>query len=139
MKSVLHRSFVPVLLALVGPLLFSLNPALAEEAAEAPSAASLAGQWEGKLAVGEHQLRLVFHVAHSSDGAVEASLDSPDQGATGIPITTVELDGDAVLFELGGLGASYKGTLTHDGQVIEGHWSQGGQTLPLTVKLAEEP
>ena len=43
------------------------------------------GSWLGTLQTGGVELRIVFHISQDSVGVLTATLDSPDQGATGIP------------------------------------------------------
>ena len=45
----------------------------------------IVGSWVGTLDAGM-KLRVVFHIARTDDGKLRATLDSPDQGATGIRI-----------------------------------------------------
>ena len=51
----------------------------------------LAGQWYGPLKVPTGDLTVVFRFEIKDNGEYKAFLDSPDQGATGIPIDDVEL------------------------------------------------
>jgi hypothetical protein len=50
---------------------------------------SIEGIWEGKLKVPGTELRIVFKISKNSDGTLTATLDSPDQGATDIPVEEV--------------------------------------------------
>ena len=50
------------------------------------SLAHLEGDWDGKLDAGALKLRIILHV-HTQDGATQASVDSPDQNANGLPAT----------------------------------------------------
>lgn len=104
-----------------------------DDQATASSVASLAGSWQGTLDAGQVQLRLIFHVHVDEAGTISSTLDSPDQGANGIPVATVSREGDQVTFDLGAIGASFLGTLSADDTQIDGHWRQGGQSLPLVV------
>ena len=52
---------------------------------------ALEGSWSGKLKVGTMSLTLVLHL-EQAEGYVKASLDSPDQGAKGIPTIKEESD-----------------------------------------------
>src|SRR5690606_39926956 len=72
------------LLAVLAPA-----PARAQEA-------DLSGAWLGTLQAGPVQLRLVLHLTRQADGTWGAALDSPDQGARGIPASSVEVKGDSV-------------------------------------------
>ena len=49
------------------------------------SAQDIIGDWHGVLSYQGTELRLVFHVT-SQDGKYQSTMDSPDQGATGIPM-----------------------------------------------------
>ena len=98
-----------------------------------------AGTWTGALQVGPVKLRLVFHVRADSTGQLAATLDSPDQGATGIPLDRVTLDGRTLQMEAVNLGGRYDGTFNEDGTRLEGTWSQGGNSLPLVLERGEAP
>src|SRR4030095_12309179 len=66
------------------------------------------GDWKGTLDAGGTKLDLVLHVI-KKDGALSATLDSPDQGATGLAIDSISLTGKSLKFEMKSLGASYEG------------------------------
>jgi pimeloyl-ACP methyl ester carboxylesterase len=101
---------------------------------QAPAQPSIAGDWQGTLAAAGTNLRLAVHIK-SADGKLSASLDSLDQGANGIPVDSVTVDGDAVTLELKtAVVATFVGKLSADGSTIEGTWTQGGASLPLTLK-----
>ena len=51
----------------------------------------ITGQWNGALKVQGTQLRLVFNVTKTGNG-LSSTMDSPDQGAKGIPTTTTCFD-----------------------------------------------
>lgn len=91
------------------------------------------GDWKGTLTVGGTKLDLVLHVT-SKDSSLTATLDSPDQGATGLLVDSITVTGKLLRFEMKSLGANYEGTISADGSQIEGQFSQGGQSFPLTFK-----
>ena len=92
----------------------------------ASAAREIQGDWSGKI----QGVRLVLHVQHAA-GGYAATLDSPDQGAMGIPIDTLSLAGDSVRFQMSRLGAVFAGRLSAAGDSLAGQWSQSGMTLPL--------
>ena len=94
--------------------------------------------WEGTLDAGTAKLRLVLHIVRK-DGVLSAMLDSPDQGATGLPIDSITLSSASVRFEMKSLGGLYEGQLAKDDSQIEGKWMQGGQTFPLILKRLGSP
>ncbi len=53
------------------------------------AAPALVGDWQGTLKVGGVELRLVLHVSEGESGDWKATLDSVDQGANGIPVTSM--------------------------------------------------
>ena len=47
------------------------------------SQSEVVGDWKGTLAVSGIELSLIFHI--TDDDGLKATMDSPDQGAFGIP------------------------------------------------------
>lgn len=99
-------------------------------------AAVLAGTWQGKLDISGASLAIVFHLTRDDNNPSgwEATMDSPDQGATGIPVSEVLFDNGVVQFKVAVAAGLYEGTLSEDNERIEGSWSQGGQRFPLELK-----
>jgi len=97
----------------------------------------LMGSWAGTLEVGGTELRIVFHVKQD-DGGLSATMDSPDQGATGIPVSSVTVEGDSVTLAVARINGRYEGALSSDGSTMEGSWTQGGQSAPLVLTPANE-
>ena len=95
-----------------------------------PSTA-LIGSWNGKLDVGGFALTLVLNL-EQHDGYVGVTLDSPDQGAKGIPAEKEYLSDDSIAVKVTSLDASYRARLK-EGK-LDGTFSQGGFSLPLVLK-----
>ena len=53
--------------------------------------AQISGDWKGKLEVQGTSLTLVFHIS-DKDGTLSATLDVPDQGAMGLPLSDVTFE-----------------------------------------------
>jgi pimeloyl-ACP methyl ester carboxylesterase len=115
-------------------VLFSL--ALSAAAQTAPSGPSLEGTWEGKLSTPAGGLRVVFHVTAQPDGSLRAALDSPDQGAVGIPMTRPVVNKNTLRLECPTIGGAFYGSFEKDGSV-SGVWSQNGGSFPLVLKHVE--
>jgi pimeloyl-ACP methyl ester carboxylesterase len=98
------------------------------------SSASVIGTWEGTLDVGTARLRLVLHIDAPKNGVLVGRLDSPDQGATDLPIDSLSLAGNILKFEMKSLAAIYEGKLESNGNQITGEFKQGVQAFPLTFK-----
>jgi uncharacterized protein len=98
------------------------------------SAQSIAGDWQGTLAIGGVDLRLVVHLTPDSKGGYTATLDSPDQGATGLPVTSVTRKGSMLQLELKQILGGFSGTIDAGLATINGTWTQAGNSLPLVLK-----
>jgi len=98
------------------------------------SAQDVTGAWHGVLDVMGTRLRLVFHVSKSGSD-YSSTLDSPDQGATGIPVTATTLkvsNVDSTLrFELANINAVFVGNV--GGDSVTGTWTQGMNDFPLVL------
>ncbi len=96
----------------------------------------LTGSWTGALDVGAVRLRLVFNLTEN-DGKIVATLDSPDQGAKGIPLDEVTLDGPTISIASKKMKALFAGKINDPHKKIEGTWSQGDREFPLVLQRVE--
>ena len=92
------------------------------------SAQEITGDWYGYLK--EFQLRIVFHITETEDG-LASTMDSPDQGANGIPTTKTLFEDSTLNITAANLGATFSGQLVDD--AIKGTFSQGGMNIPLIL------
>ncbi|HTR97969.1 MAG TPA: alpha/beta fold hydrolase [Candidatus Acidoferrales bacterium] len=92
------------------------------------------GVWQGRL---QGVLRIVLHVSADSSGTRTGSLDSPDQGAAGLPASRVGFEHDTLRFELARPAAAFVGRMNESGTMLRGDWLQGGRTLPLELARAD--
>src|SRR5665648_423997 len=99
---------------------------------------SIEGIWEGKLKVPGTELRIVLNISKNPDGILTATLDSPDQGATGIPVEEVIFKDNILRLEVKSAGGVFEGKVSEDFLVIEGEWKQFGQSLPLTINRVDK-
>jgi fermentation-respiration switch protein FrsA (DUF1100 family) len=104
----------------------------------AQQSADLIGDWLGTLQAGGTELRIALHFTASEDGSVTGTMDSLDQGATGIPVADVTLSGQTVSLTVPSAGARYEGQLSEEGTRIDGTWSQGPNHLPLVMERTDE-
>lgn len=94
-------------------------------------AQNISGVLGGVLNVQGVQLRLVFKVSKNA-GGYSSTLDSPDQGAKGIPVTSTTFDNSTLRISIASAGIQYEGTLGAD-SIITGTFKQAGQSFPLTL------
>lgn len=98
------------------------------------SAHDIEGEWRGVLNVGAAKLRLNVNIAKEGMGYV-ATMDSPDQGAKGIPITKISVQDKTLEFNIDNLKASYKGVFSEDS--IVGTFTQMNQNFSLDFSRNE--
>ena len=125
------RRFVPSLLLAASFLLTVLSTTRAR-------AQDIAGDWQGTLSAGGMELRLVLHISKTADGSLKATLDSIDQGANGISVSSIALKDAKLHLGVEAVHGTYDGTVAADAKTISGTWSQG-QDLPLEFKRATAP
>lgn len=111
-----------------------LQPATVK--AQAP--AGLPGVWEGALQISGIELRIVFHITQDAEGNLHATMDSPDQGATGIPVNKVSFKKSKLKLEVDAVRGKFIGKYKPDKQRIEGEWGQGGRWLRLDLERTGE-
>jgi pimeloyl-ACP methyl ester carboxylesterase len=102
-------------------------------AVSAACAQSIIGDWQGTLKAGPAELRLLLHVTKGGDGSLKATLDSVDQGANGIPVTSIVLQDSKLNLKVDSVNGAYEGKVAADGTTITGTWVQK-EPLPLDFK-----
>jgi fermentation-respiration switch protein FrsA (DUF1100 family) len=99
---------------------------------------AILGQWSGKLSFSGVDLRIVFNITESEEGELAATMDSPDQGAAGIPVSEITFDGDSLTIEVALAQGAYYGKYMPDSLFFDGEWRQSGFTLPLRLSRGIE-
>lgn len=94
-------------------------------------AQDITGQWNGILNVQGMQLRVVFNIIKTGTG-YSTTMDSPDQGAKGIPVTSTSFENLTLKLEVKSAGIEYEGILNKD-NIIAGNFKQAGQSFPLNL------
>ena len=100
--------------------------------------------WEGTLkAAPGIELRLVIHATLRDGAEPVATLDSPDEGLSGLKLSSVVIDRSKLAFELKITEATYEGKINATGTEATGTWTQRGGQLPLSFvkkdKVTPEP
>jgi hypothetical protein len=85
-----------------------------------------AGDYSG--AVGPLHVKL--HIIAGRDGTFTGTVDSPDQGLTGIPCADVQINGQSLSFTVPMVHGTWVGFMSADGASLTGMWSQGSP-MPL--------
>jgi len=91
----------------------------------------ITGQWNGLLNVQGMKLRLVFHITKTDQG-YSSTMDSPDQGAAGIPMSSTVFENPKLILKLDAAGIEYTGELKEE--MVIGTFKQSGMSFPMDLK-----
>src|SRR5699024_408287 len=94
-------------------------------------AQDISGPWYGTLKVQGTGLPLVFHIKDSA-GVLSATMDSPDQNATGIPATAITFSNPDLHIEVANGAIVYEGKVINNDS-IKGTFQQNGMSFPLNL------
>jgi len=95
----------------------------------------LEGTWNGVLATGEKDMRLILTMANQADGTAAGTIVSPDGSGVEISIVMTQKDSNLTI-DVPSVSASYVGVLNAAGTELVGNWSQRSASLPLTFRRA---
>ncbi|RYJ45624.1 alpha/beta hydrolase family protein [Flavobacterium beibuense] len=93
-------------------------------------AQDITGTWNGLLKVPGTTVRLVINITQTETG-YSATMDSPDQGVTGIPVTTISFENNTLAFAIPAGQLEYNGTMENN--IIKGTYKQKGYEIPLDL------
>ena len=93
----------------------------------------ISGSWAGTLKIQHIALDLIFNIKKTDTGYL-ASMDSPEQGAKGIPVSKVSFTDGTLKLSIPQILMEYTGTLNATGDKISGTFTQRGQSIPLELE-----
>ena len=93
------------------------------------------GNWTGTLDVNGMQMRLALTTSNNPDGTATGDLVNVDEGLE-LPITAIVQKASAVAFDVRAIGGSFAGALNADGTELNGAFTQGSQSAPMTFRRA---
>jgi hypothetical protein len=101
----------------------------------------IAGHWEGAITLPTGALGMSVDFTVGGDGKLSATLSIPQQGAKDLPLTGVSLTGRDVAFVLLNVPGDpkFRGTLSADGNKIEGTFTQSGTDMPAVLERKANP
>lgn len=99
------------------------------------SYAQIVGDWNGVLKVEHTQMSIIFHIIEN-DGVYTATLDSPDQGAKGIPADETSFENNELKITVNA-AITYVGKYDASSNTIKGNFEQGGMSIPLNLSKEE--
>jgi len=95
------------------------------------------GSWMGLLDLGTLKLHVIFNI-QTGPGGLAATLDSPDQGANGIPTSSISRDGASLKIEIKKIVGTFEGKIATDLSSIDGTFTQLGSAHPLVLKPVKD-
>ena len=103
-------------------------------------AQKITGSWSSKVKISEEKtLEFNFHISKDSDNYITI-IDIPTNRVTGLKPKTTIFKNDTLFINGSNLGIKYKGVVNWNTQKITGNFSEGGNTIPLSLeKLKEKP
>src|SRR5438128_11134012 len=114
------------LLFVISSAIAAVNAAPAWQKAHSDAAdiapQSIQGNWQGTLNSQFGKMRLVLKVSKAADGALKATMDSPDQGLGDLQIDTFTFKDSYLHFEMKAIQAVFDGGISRDGTEIAGEF-----------------
>ncbi len=94
----------------------------------------ITGQWQGTLHAPGRDLRTILKISKAPDGRLAAVFyPNIDQGGTASNVSSVSIDGSTVKYAVTAINASFQGTISADGNTIDGKLTAGPQSLDPTL------
>jgi hypothetical protein len=86
------------------------------------------GDWKGAISVMGQELEMLAHFTMGENGAVAGTFDSPSQGAYGLPLGSIKIEGKKISFVISGVPGepAFAGELDAEGKKIAGTFTQSG-------------
>lgn len=98
-------------------------------------AQNIAGSWKGELDLQGNKLPLIFNINREKD-VYTATMDSPLQGAEGIPVDKIVFTNNDLTLDISGIGATYKGKFENG--KFSGNFVQMGKTYSLILEAYDK-
>lgn len=114
-------------------LLFVLLTAAAGGGTKTEPAVDVAGDWHGAIRTPGQELVVSVHLQRAGKGW-EGTIDIPQQGAEGLALEEVVVEGLRVRFEIAGVPGTPTFSGKASGDIIKGTFMQGGATLPFRLE-----
>jgi hypothetical protein len=81
-------------------------------------------------------LHVKLHLIAASDGTMTGTVDSPDQGLTGMPCTDVHVNGQALSSSVPMVRGTWMGFMGGNGASLSGMWNQGSPMALNFTRIA---
>ncbi len=94
------------------------------------------GDWKGSISVMGQELEILCHFTLDDAGAIQGTFDSPLQGAYGMALGDIKIEGKKIAFIIVGVPGdpTFSGELDEGGAKLAGDFSQGGATGTFSLE-----
>jgi hypothetical protein len=89
-------------------------------------AQDIAGDWKGTISTPALEVRVALHITKTPNGGLNATMDSVDQGALGLAVSSMALKTSTLKFTVAAANGTYEGKVAPNGSSIDGIWTQAG-------------
>ena len=98
--------------------------------------ASVAGAWNGEIELPGMPLKVTVRLSQADGDTWSGQIDIPQQGAKGVALTDVVVTPPNVSFRIAGIPGdpTFRLTVADDSQGMSGTFTQGGGTIPATLR-----
>jgi hypothetical protein len=120
-------------------LAIAFAPALAQT--PAGEKADPAGFWDGAVIVPTGEVGVAVDLARDDDDAWSGTIDVPTMGIRYLDLADLTVDGRSVLIKLTDMPGvpTLNGSVSDDGQKIDGNFIRGTEIFPFTLERKEKP
>jgi hypothetical protein len=109
-------------------ILFFAGALAAASLPAAQDAKPFLGDWKGAIAIMGQELEILTHFTAGEGGAVNGTFDSPAQGAFGLPLGNIKIEGQKIAFMISGVPGdpTFNGELDAEAKKLTGTFTQSG-------------
>lgn len=118
--------------------LFALMASLAPPSsfgATKPTTLDLLGNWEAPVVFGKFKFRMVLRIEKTPEGRLGVTMDLPDQGQKGLPVSAILFNSPDVRIEVDQFQTAYNGTLSEDLSTMTGEFEEGPGGRPIVASF----
>lgn len=129
------KRFFPLLIAI---FIFSILQWTLSTLAEDQQ--TIGGHWEGAIEIQGMELGIIVDFSKDEKRTWVGEVDIPMQGAQDLSLTNIDVEGSKISFDLPSApgSASFKGSLSEDGNTLSGDFTQFGQIYPFKLQRRGE-
>lgn len=99
----------------------------------AATARDLIGKWQATAELGNMKMQMVLNITEEKDNRIAATMDLPEHGQQGMPISAVLFNAPDVRIEIDPFQTAYNGKLSEDLSEMQGEFEEGPGGRPIKI------